>query len=166
MPQATAADDLELQNRIDEVKDLLANRGLQQREIVRFCLEKHPEWKVTDRQLRNYVYQAKEDLAEEALGINRRARYAISVRRLDACYSGAYRIQDFKTAINAEVQNIKLQHLDDPAYKATWREGAEKFGLDPDTAMAEFEKFFQAQAELSAQDMNRHEADDNDYAND
>lgn len=161
MPQATAADETELQNRIDEVKTLLV-KGMQQREIVRFCLEKHADWNITDRRIRDYVYAAKKQLSEEAQ-LDRRREFTIAKMRNDLLFNSSFKISDFKTALSANVQNIKLMRLDDPKFKMDWREAAEAAGLDPDETMRQFTELLNAHA---AQDVIEYEPDENEYGND
>lgn len=162
MPQRTPADDLEKQNRIDEVKTLIA-KGMKQSEIVRYCREKHADWNITDRQIYYYISDAKIELSEEAPQIDRRREFTLAKMRNDMLFNSSFKISDFKTALSANVQNIKLMRLDDPKFKMDWREAAEAAGLDPDETMRQFTELLNAQA---AQDVTEYEPDENEYGND
>lgn len=134
MPQETPVDPLEYQNRIEEVKDLVS-KGMLQREIVRYIREKKQDWNIEDRQARNYVYEAKKQLTEEA-NINRPQRFAIAMRRFDMLFYEAFKIRDFKTAGEMEWKAVKLGHLDDSTYILKWEQEGQKLGLSAEETSA------------------------------
>jgi len=129
VPKENPASPEELANRLDLIKSLIV-KGMNPREIVRYAREKCEDWKVEDRMVRYYVARAKEELTDEAPGIDRRERFAIAVRRFDLLFNSSFKVHDFKTALSAEVQNVKLMHLDDAKYEQDWREAAEAAGID------------------------------------
>lgn len=131
MPQATAADELELQNRIDEIKELIV-KPLKQREIVRYCLEKHPEWNVTDRQLRNYVYEAHKQLRKAATEIDFAEELMLTKLRNEFAMAMSAKIQDYRTYASINKQNADLLNLKNLRYEPQWKDDARKAGFDPD----------------------------------
>jgi hypothetical protein len=161
MPKATPADDLELQNRVDEVKTLIT-KGMIQKEIVRYFQDKHADYELSDRQIRNYVYEAKKQLSDDAPAIDRRREFTLAKLRNDLLFNSSFKLQDFKTALSANVQNIKLMRLDDPKFKMDWRQVAEAAGLDPDETMKQFVELMNAQASQDALG----DESEGDYAND
>lgn len=167
MPKETPASAPEYQMRVDEIKGLII-KGMTQAEIVRYGLEKHAEdWALSDRQIRNMVYDAKTQLSEEAPGIDRRREFAIAKARNDLLFNSSFKIQDFKTALSANVQNIKLMRLDDPKFKMDWKAAAEAAGLDPEETMQQFTALMNAQAESAQVIEDQIEYDDeSDYGND
>lgn len=145
MAKETQANDLEKQMRVDEIKELIT-KGMVQRDIVRYFQDKHPDYDLTDRQIRNYVYDAKAELSEEAPAIDRRREFTLAKLRNDLLFNSSFKLQDFKTALSANVQNIKLMRLDDPKFKMDWKAAAEAAGLDPEETMKQFLDLMDAQA--------------------
>jgi hypothetical protein len=143
MPQHEPADDAELSIRLDTIKDLIV-KGMSQKEIVRYCREK-TDWQLSDRQYRNYVYDAKRQLAEDAPQVDRLAEFAIAVARNHLLFNSAFKLQDYKTALAANLANSKLLHLDDSRYEIDWKKAAEAAGLDPNETMRQFTEMMQAQ---------------------
>ena len=159
MSKEMQANDLEKQMRVDEIKDLIT-KGMVQRDIVRYFQDKHADYGLTDRQVRNYVYDAKAELSEEAPAIDRRREFTLAKLRNDLLFNSSFRIQDFKTALSANLQNIKLMRLDDPKFKMDWRAAAEAAGLDPDETMKQFVDLMNAQAEQDAMSDGKTHAND------
>lgn len=123
--------------RLDIVKALVI-KGLLQREIVRHCLEKYPDWDVSDRWLREMVHKAKDQLTDEARRVDRAAEFAIAKGRNDLVFRRAMEVSDFKTALAANLQNMRLMRLDRPNADFDWKEAARQAGIDPKSVMAQF----------------------------
>lgn len=136
MPQLPATP-AEYHERLELVESLIV-KGMEQREIVRYLKEKHEGWGLTDRQLRNYVHEAKERLSSAAKGVDRAAEFAIAKQRNDLLFSSSLKIQDYRTALAANVQNIKLMRLDRPNADFDWRAAAQQAGINPQDIIAQF----------------------------
>ncbi|MBA3868598.1 MAG: hypothetical protein H0X30_05555 [Anaerolineae bacterium] len=145
MPKETPADKAVLAGRLDIIKQLVVE-GKPQREIVRYCNEKYPDWSLSTRQLRNYVYAAKRLLAKSAPNIDIDAEFMLAKMRNDLLFNVSFEAKDTKTALSANVENIKLMRLNDPKFKKSWREKFEKAGINPDSAMDQFVSILKEEA--------------------
>ncbi len=114
-----------------ELIELLVTQGLQKRHVVQWAREKS-NWGISDRQVRNYYDTVMERMSQRAGKVDRRFYHVRSLGRLDYIYRTAIEAGDRKHALLAEREIIGLLHLDDPAHEMTWREVAEKAGLNPD----------------------------------
>jgi predicted metalloendopeptidase len=150
MAKETRADLGELETRLDIISGLIT-QGMAQADVVKHCLEKHTDWQVTDRQLRNYYKAAWERLSVDALGIDRRARLALMVNRLDTQYAKADASNDRKNAIYATVEQIKLLRLATPQADFDWRKVAQDAGVDPDTLFEQMVQTFQTVGDNEAE---------------
>lgn len=165
MPQELRIDPAELANRKDEIKGLIT-KGMTRAEVKRFVREKHADWQYTDRWVSELYNDCLAELSEEAPQIDRRREFTLAKMRNDMLFNSSFKISDFKTALSANVQNIKLMRLDDPKFKMDWRAAAEAAGLDPDETMRQFTELMNAQSEQSSQDVTEYEPDEGDYGND
>lgn len=134
---ASEHEQAERAGRVREIADLIA-KGLSQPEIERWVKEKRPEWAVTSRAVRYYVADAKLLLSDEAKSVDRAAEFALAKMRNDLLFNAAYKIQDYKTALAANVQNIRLMRLDAPNTDFDWKKAAEAAGIKPDDVIRQF----------------------------
>lgn len=146
MPQELRADPPTLDQRKDEIKGLIV-KGLTCAQVKAYAKEKHAEdWQYSDKRVYDLYHECLAELSEEAPGIDRRREFAIAKARNDLLFNSAFKLSDFKTALSANVQNIKLMRLDDPKFKMDWKAAAEAAGLDPEETMRQFTELMNAQA--------------------
>lgn len=145
MPQELRADPATLASRKDEIKGLIV-KGMTRAEVKRFVADKHADWEYTPRWVGELYNDCLAELSEEAPAIDRRREFTLAKLRNDLLYHSSVKMQDFKTALSANVQNIKLMRLDDPKFVMDWRATAESAGLDPDETMNQFMEMMKAQA--------------------
>lgn len=137
MPQDSPADKATLAMRLDIIKAMIV-AGKQQSDIVKECVAQHPEWNLSKRQLRNYCYAAKRSLAKAAPNIDLEAEFMVAKLRNDLLFSTAFEAKDNRTALSANVENIKLMQLASAKFKKQWAEKFASAGVDPDKAMNQF----------------------------
>lgn len=117
----------ELEPRYAFIAGLLINEGLAQNEIVRRCLDEHPEWGVQRRQIYNYIGKVWAQMSTEALGVDRQAYYYLSIRQLDVQIGKAMRDNNQK-AFNALLNTrLKLMNIS-PSQE--YRDDALKAGVN------------------------------------
>lgn len=130
MSQKLPATPDELEARLEIIEGLIA-QGLQKRHIVHWARE-NTDWNVTDRQVRNYVDEVMKRMSEGAAKLDRRYYHVRSLGRLDYVYRTSIEAGDRKNALTAEQAIINLLRLNDPAHEMTWKQAAEKAGINPD----------------------------------
>lgn len=153
MPKETPATEDVKQMRLDEIKGLIV-KAMHQRDIVKYCLEKHPEWNVSDRQIRNYVYDAQAQLRQDATEIDFAAELAKAKARNELGMMLALKISDIKTFGILNKQNQELLNLKNLRYEPEWKETARAAGLDPDELLKGF--FASEQDVIVGDELNDH----------
>lgn len=102
---------IEMQDRVDLIADLMI-KGLDERDIIRFCTEKHADWNVDETELQVYILAAHEQFREAATTINPQTEMVKAHRRLEMIFSQSMRQQDLQTAQRANETIIRLLGLD------------------------------------------------------
>lgn len=137
MTQFEPASETEKQIRLDIIKALIVG-ATQRRDIVKYCLEKHPDWNVTDRQIRNYIDDAYQQLHVEATNIDFKRELQITKMQYDLAFAVALKQQTPREMVNAAKAKESLLGLDKLRYEPEWKDDARAAGIDPDELLAGF----------------------------
>lgn len=104
--------ELELNQRINEVAKAILNGYSNRRVLIQYITETY-NWGVSERQLDNYIRDAKEILKE----VNENDiefEKSIALNRLDALYTMNYKIHDFRECRNIIETRAKILGINAP----------------------------------------------------
>jgi hypothetical protein len=130
MPRETPADPAELELRLELVRSLIAE-GYTQSKVVKYIREECAEWDISERQARNYYYAVWKQYGDDATGVDRAGYFVRTLDRLDYIYARAMEKNDFKSALTATAELIKLLRLDIPSADFDWKKAATDAGVSP-----------------------------------
>lgn len=152
MPQNEQASPAEMEIRLGVIREKIA-AGLTQAQIVKYVREKCADWNVSDRQARNYYLAVWREYGNEATGIDRAAYFVRTIERLDYIYGAAMKISDFRTALSATGELIKLLRLDlGSSADFDWKKAAKDAGVSPSDLFEKVVQAVQASQELAHAD--------------
>src|SRR5688572_16247454 len=107
MPKESRADRAEMQKRIDEILRIRLD-GAQFHDVMHFVAEKG--WKLSERQVRNYMRKADELLVERREP-SRKRLVARHIAMREALYARAVNGADLRTALAVADSLAKMQNL-------------------------------------------------------
>jgi hypothetical protein len=117
--------------RVDTALALVA-RGLSMIDTIKYMREK-TEWgaELHERTLRQYIYDARAQLAAMATGdIDRKEQYTLAVMRLNEAYRIARQMNDVRGQVSAVQASVSLMKLDTPSANVSWESKAtDKYGI-------------------------------------
>jgi hypothetical protein len=96
MPKENKSTNLEVQNRVTEIFIALT-KGISTTEMFHYVSEKF-DWDVTERQVYNYINEAKKKFKELAEK-DKDTEFGKAVTRLNLLFQKTYKIQDYKACL-------------------------------------------------------------------
>lgn len=148
MAHETQADQGELEIRLEYIRSCIAG-GMNQAAIVNHIREEKKDWNITDRQVRNYYATVWKEYGNDATGVDRAAYFVRTLDRLDHIYGVAMEAKDFKSALQATGELIRLLRLDIPSADFDWKKAAKEAGLSPSDVFEQVVQAVQASKELT-----------------
>lgn len=125
MPQENRASDALVQERVDDVVDLLLD-GYTRKEVLQFI--SNAGWEISDRQVDNYIAKAN-DAIHEVREIDRAKRIARVERRIERLYRKALKQGNLALARQLVGDERTLSGLDAPSKTALTDDDGKALGV-------------------------------------
>jgi hypothetical protein len=130
MPQHEPATFDELEARYETIMNSMG-MGVTMAQFVRWA-RLNTDWKVSDRQVRNYWHETEKRLTKavtEQTGRSPVLEYARHLERMDYLYRSAVTEKDYRTALSVARDYADFRDLKNPENQIDWRSVASALGL-------------------------------------
>lgn len=106
--QKNRVDQSEVNQRVLNIGKLILQGYSKRSFLMQEISEKYPDWKVGERQVDNYIKQAKDLLANSYTEDDLKLEKDIALNRLEALFTMNMKIQDYREARTVTMDRMKL----------------------------------------------------------